>query len=441
MTELYWLVRKDLLRFFSDRHGATLTIFMPVILGMLLGLLFAPRSTNDLVQLVVIDEDKTPESRELSKALEAHNAISVEASDRDSARKLLETGDRRLALILPKGTGAKLTPMALFSGMKMDIPLWYDPTAAAEADIAIGLIMQVTMQQIGKMFADPSRLTESFDSLEKLISLDPQGSPTLRAFLRAGVRWSASADNAGNTNTLAEADPAAQTTADTMNSSTSNSGFSPPLALRKEAIVASKRPVKYNSYAHNFAGMLCMFILFWALDAAKELVIERDRGVETRVRLTPCPMAFVLLARAISTTLIGLLIALAVYIAAMGGFGVRIHGSWLGFILVILCTALSAAGFAILFAGIGSSERQIQNIGTFFVLISSFVGGAWFPSFLMPEWMQTIGYALPTFWATDGLAAMTWRGLPLSHAFLPCSVLIGMGGLATMIGIRSYRDA
>ena len=441
MTELYWLIRKDLLRFCSDRNGALLTIFMPVILGMLLGLLFAPRSTNDLIQLVVIDEDKTAGSRELSEALKAHNAISVEAHDRDSARKLLETGDRRLALILPKGTGAKLTPMALFSGTKTDIPLWYDPSAAAEADIAIGLITQVTMQQIGKMFADPSRLTESFASLEKLVSLDPQGSPTLRAFLRAGVRWSASTDNAGNADTLAEADTAAKTTADTANSSTSNAGFSPPLALKKEAIVASTRPVKYNSYAHNFAGMLCMFILFWALDAAKELVIERDRGVEARVRLTPCPMALVLLARAISTTVIGLLIALAVYLAAIGVFGVRIHGSWLGFILIILCTAISAAGFAIFLAGIGSSERQIQNIGTFFVLISSFVGGAWFPSFLMPEWMQTIGYALPTFWATDGLAAMTWRGLPLSHAFLPCGVLIGMGGLATVIGIRSYRNA
>ena len=441
MTELYWLVRKDLLRFCSDRHGAILTIFMPVILGMLLGLLFAPRSTNDLVQLVLIDEDKTPESRELSKALEAHNAISVEASDRDSARKLLETGDRRLALILPKGTGAKLTPMAIFSGAKIDVPLWYDPSAAAEADIATGLIMQVTMQEIGKMFADRSRLTESFDSLEKLISLDPQGSPTLRAFLRAGVEWSESTDKAETTRTPGGAETASRTADDTANSSKSNSGFSPPLALKKEAVVASTRPVKYNSYAHNFAGMLCMFILFWALDAAKELVIERERGVEARVRLTPCPMALVLLARAISTTLVGLLIALAVYTAAMGVFGVRIHGSWLGFMLIILCTAISAAGFAIFLAGIGGSERQIQNIGTFFVLISSFVGGAWFPSFLMPEWMQTIGYALPTFWATDGLAAMTWRGLPLSYAYLPCGVLIGMGGLATMIGIRSYRDA
>ena len=123
----------------------------------------------------------------------------------------------------------------------------------------------------------------------------------------------------------------------------------------------------------------------------------------------------------------------------MGLFGVQVHGSGLGFALVLLCTTASAAGFAILLAGLGDSERQIQSIGTFLVLISSFVGGAWFPSFLMPDWMQTIGYALPTFWATDGLAAMTWRGLPLSHALLPCLALLGMGGLAAIIGIRAYR--
>jgi ABC-2 type transport system permease protein len=331
--------------------------------------------------------------------------------------------------------------MALFSGAKMDAPLWYDPSAVAEADIATGLIMQVTMQEVGRSFSDPSTLTKSFGSLESLVALDPNGSPELLAFLRAGVKWTSAEEATDSKGQKSPADTPEPPNDKAAGNATENSpGFSPPLTLKKEAIVASNRPQKYNSYAHNFAGMLCMFMLFWALDAAKELVIERDRGVEARVRLTPCPMGIVLLARAASTTLVGLLIALTVYGAAMGLFGVEVHGSWLGFILVVLSTAVSAAGFAILLAGLGDSERQIQNIGTFFVLISSFVGGAWFPSFLMPDWMQTIGYALPTFWATDGLAAMTWRGLPLSHVFLPCGVLLAMGGLATMIGIRSYRQ-
>ena len=44
------------------------------------------------------------------------------------------------------------------------------------------------------------------------------------------------------------------------------------------------------------------------------------------------------------------------------------------------------------------------------------LGGAWVPSFVFPEWLQTVSLFVPTRWAVDGLDAMTWRGLGLDAA-------------------------
>ncbi len=39
------------------------------------------------------------------------------------------------------------------------------------------------------------------------------------------------------------------------------------------------------------------------------------------------------------------------------------------------------------------------------------LGGAWFPVFLMPQWVQTVSLAIPARWAVDGFDGMLWRGL------------------------------
>ncbi len=61
--------------------------------------------------------------------------------------------------------------------------------------------------------------------------------------------------------------------------------------------------------------------------------------------------------------------------------------------------------------------------------------GATIPTLVMPGWVQTASQALPTFWATEGLAAMTWRGLEFQRALLPSAVLI----LCFAIGHKSFR--
>ena len=212
-----------------------------------------------------------------------------------------------------------------------------------------------------------------------------------------------------------------------------------PIAISKESVLAESNTDGYNTYSHNFAGMLCMFLMFWALDAGKELIQERDSGVLLRIRSTPVGIGHVLTARAISAMVVALGMTVGVYGLGMIVFDVEVLGSILGFLLVLLAQAFFIGGMAVLLAGVGRTERQVTNLGGFVVLIMSFLGGAWMPSFVLPEWVQGVAQVLPSYWSTQGLAAMTWRGLPLESAWLPAGILAFQGLVCALIGWRAYR--
>jgi ABC-2 type transport system permease protein len=212
-----------------------------------------------------------------------------------------------------------------------------------------------------------------------------------------------------------------------------------PAALPTETVTTTGVAVGFDSWSHNFAGMLSMFLLFLALERAKGLLDERGSGTLQRLRLVPVPKSALLAATGLGTAMIALLVSALVYGVGMVFFGVAIRGSVAGFLAVLAAQALAVAGFALLLSGLGRTATQITNLGTFAILLMSFLGGATLPSFLMPQWVQSLSAFVPTYWATRGLAAMTWRGLPLAAAVAPALALVAFGLVLGTIGVRRFR--
>jgi ABC-2 type transport system permease protein len=67
------------------------------------------------------------------------------------------------------------------------------------------------------------------------------------------------------------------------------------------------------------------------------------------------------------------------------------------------------------------------------------LGGSWVPTFIFPQWLQTMTVVVPTRWAMDGLDAMTWRGLALSAAVAPIAVLLFFSLLFGVLAVTRFR--
>jgi ABC-2 type transport system permease protein len=212
-------------------------------------------------------------------------------------------------------------------------------------------------------------------------------------------------------------------------------GLTVPYSTREEAVTA-RQGIRYNGYAHAFAGMGVQFILFLGIDVGIGLLLQRQRGLWSRLRAAPLSRGMLLGSRAVSAALLSFVILLINFLFARLVFGVRVEGSMAGFVGVVAAIALMTASFGLLIAALGKTPETSRGLAILATLLLVMLGGAWIPMFLFPKWMQTATLIMPTRWAIDGLEAMTWRGLGWNAALAPIAVLLlfaaVFGGLAVM---------
>jgi ABC-2 type transport system permease protein len=196
---------------------------------------------------------------------------------------------------------------------------------------------------------------------------------------------------------------------------------------------------KWSGKSHAFAGMAVQGVLFLSIEAAMGLMRERKQGIWKRLRSSPVAPGTLLVGRWLSSAIRALAILTVVWGVGMLAFQIRVQGSGLGFALICLSTALMAGGFGLFIAALGKTEQQSRGLATLAVLALSMLGGAWFPSFLMPEWVQKVTLIMPSRWAIDGFDAMTWRANDLVAALPITAVLLGFAVLFTAIAIPRFR--
>ncbi len=123
----------------------------------------------------------------------------------------------------------------------------------------------------------------------------------------------------------------------------------------------------------------------------------------------------------------------------MAAFGVRIDGSVIGFVAVLVAFALLTASFGLMIASLGKTPEATRGLAILATLLMVMLGGAWVPSFIFPAWLQTVSMFVPTRWAIDGLDAMTWRGLPLQDALLPVAAMLAFTAAFAAIAIARFK--
>jgi ABC-2 type transport system permease protein len=427
MTALIALVRKDLLLFLGDRRALLLNLLMPILLGAFFGYLFGGSGTtkNATMEIAVVALDGSETTRKIVAGLKSDSALSVIEIPLAEAQEKVLKGKLNAAIVIPQGFGEAAGAALFGHRTKPEIALYYDPSQSAVLAMVKGMLTQQVMQNVSaEMFSGAGGqklMDENIAQLEKEVASDPR-SAELQEFLK-GVRVFQKRNaqaNAANPDKAQEGQVA---------------GLSMPFVTTDKAMSAGPR---YNGYAHAFAGMAVQFILFMGIDAGIGVLTAQRQGLWSRLLASPITLNMLLAARAASSALIALGLLLFIFIVASMFFQVQVAGSLLGFLGVGLCFALVTATFGLLIAAFGRTPEAARGMATFATLIMVMLGGAWVPSFLFPQWLQSLTLAVPTRWAVDGLDAMTWRGLPLDAAWAPMLAQLGFAGVFGLLALWKF---
>jgi len=419
MNAIRALVRKDLLVFFRDRRALLMSFATPIILGAFMGYFFSGSDQpNSKIPVAVVDQDESLVTRKLLSGLSEDKNLEVRRLEASQARESVRKGKVAAALILPKGFGEAAARNFFRAGTKQTLTLLVDPSRSTEAGLLRGLLAQHSMQAIsGEVFGGASGLDMLKESAEEV-----EKNPDIKGSTKKALK-----ELYGNVATLnkngAMKDGSGQAP-----------GLSLPYELKEEAVTA-KTGVRYNGYAHSFAGMGVQFILFMGIEGGMALLLLRQSSLWRRLRTAPVGRHSILVARILSSAIIAAVLLLGIFVVARVAFGVKIQGSLPGFLLITATFALFTGAFGLLIAALGRSPEATRGLSILATLFMLMLGGAWVPAFIFPPWLQKASLVFPTRWAIDGLEAMTWRGLGFGAALAPAGVLLGF---ALIMGLLAW---
>jgi ABC-2 type transport system permease protein len=419
------MVRKDLLLFFSDRRSVIVSFVVPIAIASFFGAVFSGGGQNRepaRIAVAIVDQDGSAISKAIVAGAETDKNLKVAKPTIDEARDAVKAGRTAVAVVIPKGFGDASGQAFFGDGEKPVLTLRHDPSKSTELAMVRGVMTQHVMEAVSQeMFGgDQGR-----QLIEKTLP-QIQSSPTMAADQKKLL-----VDMLGSVQKYYRDQPAG-------GQDTRRRGLTMPYTVNEEAMTAGSN-IAYNGYAHSFAGMAIQFLLFAMANIGVEMLLERQRGLWSRLRSAPISKVTLLAGKAASGTLISLLILLVSFGFAMAVFGVRIQGSVIGFLGISVACAVMASTFGLLVAALGNSPATARGVTTLAVLMMVMLGGAWVPTFVFPAWLQQFTLIVPVRWAVDGLDAMTWRGIGLSGALLPVAVLAAFAAAFWAIAASRFR--
>ncbi len=417
------LARKDVKLFFGNRRALLMSVVAPIAIASFFGYLFGGSGATEpsRIPVLAVDRDGSAISRGIAAALATDKNLEVKPSALEPAREAVRKGKATVAFVIPPGFGAD-AGQAFFNGAarKPEIALLYDPSHGAEMGMVQGILAGHVMEAVSKeMFTGQAGRKVVKDTLAQLDGSDMPAArkESLRGLLRSVESFNATQADG----TAPGAAPAA--------------GLRLPYDVRSEA-VTSGAGVAYNGYAHSFGGMGIQFILFVGIEVGIGLLVQRGQGVWKRLRAAPLSRGVLLGSRATSAALTSMFVLMVLFAFARIVYGVRIRGSFAGFLGVCAAFSLMTAAWGLLIAALGRTPEATRGLAIVATLLMVMLGGAWVPTFVFPAWLQKLTVVIPTRWAMDGLDATTWRGLGFSAAAMPIALLTGFalacGALAVL---------
>ena len=209
-----------------------------------------------------------------------------------------------------------------------------------------------------------------------------------------------------------------------------------PLFARQDVIGAKKGG---GTIAYYAGAVMILFSLFAAVHGAITLIDERRAGIADRILAGRAGMGPVVTGKFLFLVAQGALQALAIFAVAEIVYGVPVLGHVGLWLATTAAAAIGSAGLALGLVALCRTREQAQMLSTFVILVLAAVGGSMVPRFLMPPWLQAVGWWTPHAWVIDAYQGLLWRDETASSLYKAWLVLALMGLAGLIVAQAAVR--
>lgn len=187
-------------------------------------------------------------------------------------------------------------------------------------------------------------------------------------------------------------------------------------------------------------GLLGMQLLSGALwGTAWNIVNARQRRLLKRLAATPMRRSHYLLSFRVAGLLFVPVQAIVLFAFARVTFGVTIHGSMLGVLLLSLFGSWSFAGLGLLCASRAQNSETANGLVNLMTLPMFVLSGVFFSSARFPDFLQPAIRLLPLSAFNDALRHIVNDGASLWSQGGPLAVLLVWGVVSSAVALRLFR--
>jgi ABC-2 type transport system permease protein len=438
MHQVLSLLRKDIRLFLRNKVAFGLTFIVPIIMIYIFGQVFGGMGSSGSgpsgIPLALIFEAESTLASAITKSLETESAFRIIKTWADDAgvevpltearvRELIADNQLRFALILP-------TDLLGEEEFGINLRLLTNPRSDIETQMVNGLLQKAiftsapqalmgSLRQSAVDYIGEEGTNEFYTNLSATIvesfGLDPAETKTN---IDAGMLNLGSSDG----------DPS---------SKSSGSLLTDLVNIEQVQLVGAE--VKSPQATRSVGGWAIMFLLFSVTGASTSLFEEKKSGIFHRLLSSPVRRSHILWSKYLFNVMLGTVQLLVLFLAGQLLFDIEVVNHLPELFVIILAAATAATAFGMLLASIAPNPEAAQGLATFLILSMSAVGGAWFPTSIMPEFIQTISKVTLVYWSMEGFLAVLWAQNSLWEILPYVGVLLGMSAAVSAFSLWRFN--
>ena len=442
MSTVLSLLRKDIRLFLRNKVAFGLTFIVPLVLVYIFGQVFGVNRSSSGptgVPIAVVNESDAAVATAIIEAMEAESAFQVihtwedaagveQPLTADRARELIRDNKMRFGLVFPPDT---------MSEERFGLRLIFlnNPRNEIETQTVTGLLQKViftsapqalmtSLKEQAESYIGTAETTAFYDGMARTISdaFDLKYE-TVRADMEAGVMNFGADDSASEEGKADSAD--------------ASSFIDQIVAIENEQLAGAD--VKSPAATRVVGGWAIMFLLFSVSGASTALFEEKQAGIFHRLLASPVSRSHILWSKYLFNMLMGLVQLTVLFIAGQIMFGIEVIPHLPSLLVVALCASIACTAFGMLLSAIAPNPAAASGLATFLILTMSAIGGAWFPTSFMPEFIQNSSKLTLVYWSMEGFIAVLWAHKSIFEILPILAVLLGMAAVVNVFSVWRFN--
>ncbi|GCE14495.1 hypothetical protein KTT_43540 [Tengunoibacter tsumagoiensis] len=412
MKALWYIAKKDLLQIIKDRNGLIFMLVVPLILISVVGFAlssFSSDSGSHIQIQVALNNQETAQDAFIGKSIA--NALKIDTKQLTITVHTYQTADQVTDRVSAANDAANV-----------GIVIPSDASQTLIKDIQ----QNTTPKNLVQFYALPNttdlRVTVVQNIVNKVVQSQLAGSAGVsQVYQVCQQAGNHCAQNTIDTAAISSAIAAANTEAD-----------------QTVETLAAGHATKVGPFDQTLPGYAVFFALFGLNAVAATILQEKEEGTFRRLLIAPIQKYALLGGKMLAQFIMTMAQLSIIFIVGYFIFKVNIH-DWLSVILLLIGTSFAATGLGMLLVSLVRTRSQVSSLVSLVVLITSAIGGAWWPLYLEPTWLQQLAKVGITAWAMEGLNGSMLLGKSFIEILPDVLGLLVYGLICFAIALRLFR--